>query len=150
MEVTSGAPAITFRDEGEAAAFARQLREALKLAYGVRHAELPYLLRAARDGLNAAFGATEGRLYPQADARRGPSGAALSHDARRSYEPVRLTVEEAARLAEVHPRTVRKWITGRDIEAVRGPRGAHLVDVSSLTAKIISRRRKEDDESKAA
>lgn len=149
MEVHRGGVVVTFNDEGEAAAFARQFREALRLAYGVRHAELPYLLRAVRDGLNAASGATEGRMYPQAGARRGPSGAAPGHDARRSYEPVRLTVEEAARLAEVHPRTVRKWITGRDIEAVRGPGGAHLVDMGSLTAKIISRRRKDGD-SKAA
>lgn len=49
MEVSARAVGLTFADEGEAAAFARQLREALHLAYGVRrrlaqlaaHAERP-------------------------------------------------------------------------------------------------------------
>jgi hypothetical protein len=150
VDVTSGAPSLTFRDEGEAADFARQLREALKLGYTVRGNHPPRLLRAARDGLSAAFGATGGRTYPQADARRGPSGAAPARDVRLSYEPAMLTVKEASRLAEVHPRTVRKWIERRHVEARRGPGGAHQVDMGSLTAKIISRRRKGNDESRAA
>lgn len=146
MHVTSGAPCLTFRDEGEAAAFARLFREALNLAYGVRRAEVPYLLRTARDGLNASFGATRGNIYAQFNGPSGPSGAAPAHDRPRSYEPVRLKVKEAARLAEVHPRTVGKWIERRQVEAVPGPRGSYLVDVGSLTAKIISRSRKDGGE----
>lgn len=146
MQVTTGAPCLAFRDEGEAAAFARLFREALTLAYGVRRAEVPYLLRVARDGLNASFGATEGDIYAQLSGLSSPSGAAPAAGEPRSYEPVRLKVKEAARLAEVHPRTVSKWIKARQVEAVADPRGAQLVDVSSLVAKIISRRREGDDE----
>jgi len=56
-----------------------------------------------------------------------------------------LTVEVAAKLADVHPRTVRKWLTRGAVQSARGPRGAHLVDAGSLAA-MISRRRKGDDE----
>jgi hypothetical protein len=146
MEVSGSAAAITFGSEGEAAAFARQFREALHLAYGVHRAEPPYLLRAARDGLNATVGADGGRAYPQAGAGRGPSGAAPGHDPRSSYQPALLTVQEAARLAEVDPRTLRKWIERRQVEACRGPGGAHQVDMGSLVAKIIIRRRNGNDE----
>jgi hypothetical protein len=145
VEVTSGAPGLTFRDEGEAAAFADQLGEAIRRGWAVRQLEPPWLLAAARQGLSVALGAARGRSSAQVIAGRGPVRAAHGGPAPRSYQPDTLTTEIAARLAEVHPRTVRKWIARGTVQSVRGPGGAHQVDAGSL-AVMISRRRKEDDE----
>lgn len=149
MEVTRGAPGLTFRDEDEAAAFARQLREAIRRGWGVHHLEPPWLLAAASRDLSTAVRATTGPASALASPGRGPVRAAPGDSAARSDEPDRLTVEVAARLAEVHPRTVRKWIARGAVLAVRGPRGAHLVDAGSLVA-VISRRREGTSERKAA
>ena len=145
MQVTAGAPGIGFRDEAEAAQFAEQLREAIRRGWGVHRLEPPWLLDAARRGLDASLGATRGRMSSQVTAGCGPDPAAPGGPAQRSYQPERLTVEVAARLAEVHPRTVRKWLTRGAVQSARGPRGEHLVDAGSLVAKI-SRSRKEHDE----
>jgi hypothetical protein len=149
VEVTSGAPGLTFRDEDEAAAFARLLREAIRRGWGVHHLEPPWLLAAVSRDLSAAVRATTSPASAQASPGRGPVRAAPGDSAACSDQPDRLTVEVAARLAEVHPRTVRKWIARGAVLSVRGPRGAHLVDAGSLVA-VISRRREGSDERKAA
>jgi hypothetical protein len=145
VEITTGSLVIAFRDEGEAAAFADQLGEAIRRGWAVHRLQPPRLLAAARQGLRTALGAAGGRASAQAAGGGGPAGAAPGGPAARSYQPDTLTTEIAARLAEVHPRTVRKWIAEGAVQSVRGPRGAHQVDAGSL-AVMISRRRKEHDE----
>ena len=146
MEVTSGAPGLSFRDEAEARKFARELGEAIRFGYLVRRAEPPWLLNAAYKDLGARLGAAEGRTDPQVSLGSGPVQAAPAHIAASSHQPGTLIgTEMAARLASVHPRTIRKWIEKRRIDAVKGPRGEHLVDAGSL-AMQMSRIRKENDE----
>lgn len=149
MEFTSRGPSLDFRDDDEAEAFGYQIATAIKLAYDVRDAAVPSLLRAARDYLVPdASGAMRGNVNPQVIAPRGPSKVAPGHDVPRS-DQVGVTVNEAARLARVHPRTVRKWLEAHRVDSVRSPRGVQLVDWGSLAAEI-TRRQKETDDRKAA
>jgi hypothetical protein len=153
VRVSSRGPSLDFRDDEEAEAFAHHLAVMARVTYEARGAAVPRIVRAARDSLNAAgYRASRGQGNTQAKSRRGPPEAALGHDAPCSEQPARLTVSvnEAAMLGEVCPRTVRKWITSREIEAVRGPRGAWRVDLGSLATKIGQRRRDEPDEHEAA
>jgi hypothetical protein len=146
VEVTSGAPGLTFQDEAEARRFARELDEAIKFGYRLRRAEPPWLLNTARKGLDARLGAARGRTDSQVSRHIGPVQAAPGQIAASSDQPDTLVgTEMAARIARVDPRTVRKWIDKRLIDAVRGPRGEHLVEVGSLHMQI-SRSRKGDDE----
>ena len=150
MEVTNGAPGLSFRDEAEAATFARLLGEAIWRGWKVRQAEPPRLLADVRKDLDAALRAGRGRMDSQATSRSGPVQAAPGQLPPSSDQPVTLIgTEMAARLANVHPRTVRKWIKRGLVDARPGPRGAHLVDVATL-AMQISRNRKGDDEREAA
>ena len=53
-----------------------------------------------------------------------------------------MSVDDAARLAEVHPRTIRKWIQRGHVQAWQGHcRGEPLrVDIASLWVYIRQRR----------
>ena len=145
MEVSSGGPAITFRDEGEAAAFARQLAEAIKLGYRVRRAEPPRLLSTVRKDLAAALASARFPLDTQVSPYGGSAEAEAGLIAPPSDQPDMLGTELAARLANVTPRTVRTWIRERRVEARRGPRGVLLVDLASLAAEISRRRAGSED-----
>jgi hypothetical protein len=146
MQVTSGGFGLTFRDEGEAADFARQLGDALRRGWGIHQAEPPLVLKTAWRDLDAALRAGWGRTNAQVNASRGPIGAAPGGIAPSSEQPDTLGTELAAKLANVHPRTLRKWIKGRLVEARRGPRGAYQVDVASLAAQISRSRTERNDD----
>lgn len=145
MEVTSGAPGITFRDEGEAALFADKLAEALKLGYGVRRAEPPWILRTAGDKLSAALGGSARfRKDAQVSARRGTGEFRDGPSSPLSDQPVRLSIREAAQLAQVSEGLMRRLCRRKDVQASGGNGSPWVVDIASLAA-WISRRRREDN-----
>lgn len=147
MEVLSG-PVVVTLSQDDAATLGGQLAEALKLAYRARGQMPPSLLTAFSDRLNVAARAVRGQFPPQASMGRGPSGGQCGPPLPVSDQPATLTVALAAALAEVDPRTVRKWIARREVDASRGPRGAWRVDIASLASWINARRK--ETELKAA
>jgi hypothetical protein len=147
VEVLSG-PVVLVLSQDEATALGRQLGETLRLAYRSR-GQVPSLLTAFAGRLNAAARAARGRVPAQVSTGCGPAGGRSGAPLPVSDQPVTLTVAQAAVLAEVDARTVRKWIARRQVEAARGPGGAYEVDIASLALRI-SERRREDSYPKAA
>lgn len=148
MEVLSGPVVITLSQD-EAAAVGRELAEMLRLAHRGRGQIPPARLTAFSDRLNAAARAAKGRIPAQVSTGTGPAGGRYGPPLPVSEKPVTLTVAQAAVLAEVDARTVRKWIARRQVEAARGPGGAYEVDIASL-GLWISEHRKGDCYPKAA
>lgn len=148
MEISSWPVSIHLELE-EAEDVGRELAELLRLSYRARGQLAPARLVAFSDGLNAAARATRGRASGQVSRGGGPAGGRSASLLPVLEQPAVLTVAQAAVLAEVDPRTVRKWIARRQVEAARGPAGAYGVDIASL-ALWISERRKRDCYPKAA
>ena len=148
MEVLSG-PVVIYLSQDEAAALGRDLAQVLRLAHGTRGQAPPALLEAFSGRLNAVARAARGRDQGQVSVPRGLPQGRSAPPLPPSEQPARLTVAQAATLAEVDPRTMRKWIQRRHVDACRGPRGALLVDIASLAA-WISQRRKEERHREAA
>jgi len=68
-----------------------------------------------------------------------------------SDQPVRLSVREAAHLANVSEGFMRRACRRRDVQALRaGPQSAWAVDIASLAVWIGKRRRKEQENREAA
>jgi hypothetical protein len=148
MEALSG-PVVLVLSQDEATALGGQLAAMLKTAYrGYGHAA-PSLLEAFSGRLNAAARAARGQDAVQASTGYGPARGRSAPPLPVSDQPVTLTVTQAAVLAEVDARTIRKWIARRQVEAARGPGGAYGVDIASL-GLWISERRKGDCYPKAA
>jgi hypothetical protein len=140
LEVVSGLTLSLTPDE--VTTLHRQLREALKLGYGVHRRQPPWLLSEL--GRHLAH-AVQCRENPQASR---PDGTASFRDGPplpASDQPVRLTVREAACLARVSEGYMRRLIRRGDVEAVRGHRGAWQVDIPSASVWIASQRRKEHE-----
>jgi hypothetical protein len=148
VAVFSGPVVITLPAD-EAEAVGRELAETLRLAHRARGQMPPARLTAFSDRLNAAARAASGRVSAQASTATGPPAGRCGAPLPVSDQPVTLTVAQAAVLAEVDPRTVRKWIARRQVEAARGPGGGYEVDIASLALRV-SERRKEDSYPKAA
>jgi hypothetical protein len=134
---------IVVLDEHETALLGRQLADAVKL-WHARGSGAPAFLEAFSGRVNTAVRAAKGRTSEQVKSGRGPGEAAPGRFPPCSDEPVRMTTKEAAVLAEVDPRTMRKWIEGGAVEADRGPRGAHRVDMSSLVVWLSQHRRQDE------
>ncbi len=142
MDVLSG-PVVVL-DGNDCAVLGPQLVAAIKLAYVTRGRPPPRHLLDFADQVNALVRAAKGRTDAQANTPHGPAaGREWPLLPALDPEPAKLTTNEAARLAEVDARTVRKWIQKRDLEASRDHKGAYLVDIGSLAA-VIGRRRKEN------
>jgi hypothetical protein len=148
VDVLSG-PVVLVLGQDEATALGRQLAETLRLAYRSRGQMPPSLLTAFADRLSTAARAARGQVPAQVTAGGGPGKGRSGPPLPVSEQPATLTVDQAAVLAEVDPRTVRKWIARREVEAARGPRGAYRVDIASL-GLWISEHRKGDCYPKAA
>jgi hypothetical protein len=134
-------------DEAEAGALARQVAEAVRLAYTARGRPPPHLLLEVARSLR---GAARGRVAPLASTPSGlPGGPEVAFLSSSDQPATTLGTDEAARLGEVHPRTIRKWIQRGRVQARRGPRGDLRVDIASLAA-YLSERRKEHENRKAA
>lgn len=151
MEVTSGTPAITFRDEGEAAAYARQLVEAIRLGYVTRGTHPPLLLLESASGLNRLIRGSAGGSGQTASSvpLPGTSEPASSPDPQPCNQPV-LTAKEAARYAEVSA----EYLTRICRRGVLGPRtrkvkGKWSVDSRELAAWCEAGRRKENTQEAA-
>ena len=142
MEVLSG-PVVIVLSQDEAEALGGELAEALRIAHRARGQHPPARLEAFSGRLNAAARAARGQVPGQASGGPGPARGRSARPLPASDQPATLTVAQAAVLAEVDPRTVRKWLARRQVEAARGPKGAYRVDIASLAA-WISQRRKED------
>jgi hypothetical protein len=148
LAVFSGPVVITLTLE-EAEAVGRELAETLRLAHRARGQVPPARLTAFSDRLNAAAKAAKGRASAQASTGTGLVGGRCGPSLPVSDQPATLTVAQAAVLAEVDPRTVRKWIARRQVEAARGPGGAYEVDIASIALRV-SERRRDDSYLKAA
>jgi excisionase family DNA binding protein len=131
----------------ECAVLGRQLADAIKYGYTARGTVAPRVLldfaitvnRAARGSASSAVPPTSAVA---AELRNPGDGAVLPS----SGEPVAtLTVAEAARVAEVSDRYVRKLIQRGSVEALRGHRGTLLVRIDSLAAWLEARSRKENE-----
>jgi hypothetical protein len=153
VKVVSRGVVVTL-DEDDATVLARQLAEALQLAYGTRHANPPRLLEAfanqishaARDSGSARF-----RTDAQVSPSRGTAEFCDEPSLQSSDQPVRLSVREAANLADCSEGLMRRTCRRGDVQASRaGPRSAWTVDIASLATWISARRRKEHDNRKAA
>jgi hypothetical protein len=143
-----GGPVVVLSGE-DCAELGRQLAEAIRLAYRVRGRQAPRHLLAFSDQVNAVVRAARGRTETQVTSSHGPVRGRERPSLPLSDQPVTLTTSEAAQLAGVHERTVRKWIQRGDVATSQDHEGApHLVYLASLAAKISQRRK--DDESKAA
>jgi hypothetical protein len=149
VEVLSG-PVVLVLSQDEAMALGRQLAETLRLAHRSRGQAPPALLTAFSDRLSAAARAAQGRVPAQASTGSGPAGGRCGPPLPVSEKPVTLTVGQAAVLAEVDARTVRKWIARRQVEAARGPGGAYEVDIASLGLWISEHRKGDCYHPKAA
>lgn len=136
MHVTRGAPGLGFRDDAEAEAWTRQLGQAIQLGWRVRRAAPPSLLDASYQGLKASFMSANVRVNEQVRPGSGLIEADIALAGPCSEEPDMLGTELAARLAGVDPRTMRRWIKDGLVEASRGPRREHRVNLASLTARI--------------
>ena len=114
----------------------------------------PELLRFADQfgaAVQASAGSAEAPQMPSTGPRgtrgRFRGGPFLSSSA----QPVRLTVREAAHLADVSEGFMRRTCRRGDVEASRAwPQSAWAVDIASLAAWMSARRRKEHDTRKAA
>ncbi len=151
MEVTGGTPAITFRDEGEAAAYARQLVEAIRFGYVARGTHPPLMLLESANGLNRLIrGSVGGSGHTASSAPvPGTSEPANSPDPQLCDQPV-LTAKEAARYAEVSAEYATRIFRRGDL----GPRtrkvnGMWSVDSRELAAWCEARRRKENSQEAA-
>lgn len=149
VEAFSGPVVITLSVEEATALGAIQV-EMIKLAYRSRGLMPPSLEIAFSERLNAKARAAQGRAGRQVSSPYGPPGTRAEPPAPLSDQPVRLSTDEAAKLAEVDARTIRKWIARGDVQASRGrARGEYRVDIASLAARI-SQRRKEERHREAA
>lgn len=141
---------LVFADASEAAAFAGQLREVVRLAYGVRQAEPPWLLRTGAEKISAAArGSAEFRTDMQVSASRGTAGFHEGRSLPLSDQPVRLGTREAAQLAQVSEGLIRRLCRRKNVQASGGNGSPWAVDIASLAA-WISQRRKDNEHSKAA
>ena len=146
MDVLGGPVVVLSGDD--CAELGRQLAEAIQLGYRARGHLPPRRLKAFSDQVNGAVRAARGRTDGQVNTPRGPARGREGLSVPISDQPVTLTTSEAAQLAGVHERTVRKWIQRGDVATLQDHEGApHLVYLASLAAKISQRRK--EDESKA-
>jgi len=151
VEVTAGTPVITFRDEGEAAAFARQLVEVIRLGYVARGAHPPLLLLEGAERLSSAVRGSDGGSGQTGRSAQvpGTSEPGGLPDPPACRKPV-LTATEAARYAEVSTEYLTRICRG----GVLGPRtrkvkGQWSVDSRELAAWCEATRRKENTQKDA-
>ena len=147
MEIHSEGVVIGL-SRADATVLAGQLAAALQLAYGTRRVRPPRLLEEFAGEVSRAAGAAKCRI----DAKVGPgAGTARFREVPSlpaSDQPVRLSVREAANLANVSEGYMRRCCRRGDVQASQGHRG-WAVDIASL-ATWISARRREERERKAA
>lgn len=142
MEVVSRGVVVTL-GQGDAAALARQLADALQLAYVARGRAAPRLLTDfANEVSRAARGFADVRVNSQVSTPGELSEVRGEPFPSSSAQPVWLTAEEAARIAEVAVQTMRRRLREGDPRGSRGARSAWRVDAYELAA-WLSRRRKE-------
>lgn|GEM_PF-5033109 len=151
MEVVSKGVVVTLTED-DATALARQLAEALQLAYAARGRTPPRLLTDfASEVSRTARSSAEFRPYSQVNARRGTAGFRDRASPPLSDQPVRLSIQEAANLANCSEGLMRRSCRRGDVQASRAaPRSAWAVDIASLATWISARRRKEHDNREAA
>jgi excisionase family DNA binding protein len=132
--------------DAEAALLGDQLAKAVQL-FRRSGQPVPLMLRTFADQMNAAVRATRGtanaQVTPPGCPVRGNGIPTLSC----SDEPDTLmSVDAAAELAEVHPRTVYKWVQRGHVQAWQDPRNGEplRVDIASLWVYIGQRRREHD------
>jgi hypothetical protein len=137
----------------EVPVLARQLVEALRLAYVVRGRAAPHALLEFTDQLSRiARGSAGSAQLPSSAPLTEPGRFRGALPVTASGQPERLTVREAAERAEVSEGYLRRACRRRDVEASRGGPGSAgwLVDTDSLDLWIEGRRRKEHQQRKAA
>lgn len=150
MEVHSGGVVIGL-SQADAALLAEQLAAALQLAYGARRTRPPRFLEEFAGEISRAAGSAKFRRDAQVRASRGTAGFRDVPSLPASDQPVRLSIREAANLADCSEGLMRRTCRRGDVQASRaGPRSAWAVDIASLATWISARRRRENDESKAA
>lgn len=132
---------VVVLNAGEADAAGRMLSEAIRYGYSARGWPVPPLLAEWRRLLARS---AQDRVNWQAAGGAGPGEVCDGAPAPFSDQPARLTVKEAANLAEVSEGHMRRLIRRGDVEASRGHRSAWAVDIPSLAAWISSRRKEHD------
>lgn len=147
MEIHSNGVVIGL-SQADATTLASELAATLKLAYGTRRARPPRFLEAFAGEISREASSATFRKDTQASTRRGTGEFRDGPAAPSSEQPVRLSVREAAHLANVSEGLMRRCCRRGDVQASQGHRRAWAVDIASLTA-WMSQRRKEH-ESKAA
>jgi hypothetical protein len=136
-------PALVL-DAADCVILARQLVEAIRLGYTVRSRPPPErLLDFANEVSRVARSAASCRATVQVRPRRDAAERRDVAPGRDSDQPVRLTIQEAAALAQVGESQARLWCRRGDVQASRGPRGAWEIDLVSLVAVMSARHRKE-------
>jgi hypothetical protein len=149
LVLCSGPDGTTTLSGPEVEALGRQLDTAIKYAFTVRDWGTPQLLLDFAIAVNRAARSSAGsRSLPMSGAVGESAGSPGNVPGASSAETVR--VSEAARLAGVSDRWLREQIQRGSVSALRGPRGALLVQVDSLTAWMDARNRKESECRKAA
>jgi hypothetical protein len=130
---------------------ARQLIEAIRLGYTARSRPPPErLLDLANQVSAAARSSAQFRASAQVSGAPGTGkfcGAPVSPGS--DQEPATLTVQEAAKRAEVSEGFMRRSCRRGDVAASRHHQGAWAIDTGSLDA-WSSRRRKDQDRTRKA
>jgi hypothetical protein len=143
---------IVILGQADCEVLGRQLAKTLQLAYGApgRPAPPRHLLSFAAELNRITRGSGEYRENTQVRTGRGTGEFRAEPSSQSCDQPVWLTVQEAARVAEVSPSYMRRVIRKGDVEASQGHRSAYLVDTSSLAVWISQRERREDHDHKVA
>lgn len=146
MEVHSEGVVIGL-SQADATVLAGQLAAALQLAYGTRRVPPPRLLEEFADEISHASGSARFRKDAQVRPGLGTAGFRELPSPPCSDQPVRLSIREAANLANVSEGLMRRTCRRGDVQASRaGPHSAWAVDIASLATWISARRRKDHDE----
>jgi hypothetical protein len=148
MEVNTGGVTASWNIP-EAEALGRELAATVRLHHNLG-LPLPTHLRAFSEEMNVAIrGSAWFRSNMQASAHRGTGEFRAEPSSPSCDQPVRLSIKEAAQLAQVSESFMRRCCRRGDVQASQGRRSAWAVDVSSL-AVWISQHRKETEFKKAA
>ncbi len=150
MDILSG-PVVVL-DGDDCVILGRQLVEAIRLAYVTRGRTPPrHLLDFANAVSRAGRSTPEFRADAQVSLGDGTAEFRDGPSLPLSDQPVRLSVREAANLADVSEGFMRRSCRRGDVQAFQAaPGGAWVVDIASLAAWISARRRKEHDNREAA
>lgn len=143
MEISARGVVVTL-SEGDAASLAVQLSQCIQIAYNARGIHPPRLLLYLADEVNrAARSFADVRADAQVRTRSELAQFRAEPFPSSCGEPVWLSADEAARIAEVSVQTMRKCLREGDPQGSRGGhRSAWRVEASEL-ARWLSWRRKE-------